>query len=182
LKLRLRNSIIAGRNVIVCTGFAVPQRRKQSKLLCVLSAFKASLQRTQRVSVFSVFSFSSPQRARRSRNLGGATTSPELVLQSNARPSSASTPCIHVILVLLWRRVIQEAIVTTENPGPETKTAGLCAHCKHVRTIRSDRGSVFYLCRRSSTGPTYPQYPRLPVLFCRGYEAQSPKAGLQGNE
>jgi hypothetical protein len=103
------------------------------------------------------------------------------VLQRIARPSSASTPCIRAILPLLWRRGIQEAILTTGNPCLDTNPAGLCARCKHVRTIRSDRGSVFYLCRRSSTDPTYPQYPRLPVLFCRGYEEQSPGAGTQGN-
>ena len=56
---------------------------------------------------------------------------------------------------------------------------GLCASCRHVRTIRSDRGSVFYLCRRSLTDPGYPQYPRLPVLFCRGYEAADSNAGVK---
>jgi hypothetical protein len=59
-----------------------------------------------------------------------------------------------------------------EDPCPDSNQAGLCARCRHVRPIRSDRGSVFYLCRRSLTDPGYPQYPRLPVLFCRGYEAE----------
>jgi hypothetical protein len=36
--------------------------------------------------------------------------------------------------------------------------------------MRSDRGSVFYLCERSLTDPAYPKYPRLPVLECAGYD------------
>jgi hypothetical protein len=58
--------------------------------------------------------------------------------------------------------------------GPEhqqlRKTAGLCADCLHARTIRADRGSVFFLCQRSALDPRYARYPRLPVLACRGYE------------
>jgi hypothetical protein len=47
---------------------------------------------------------------------------------------------------------------------------GLCASCKHVRRIESDRGSVFYLCELSKVDPRFPKYPRLPVLICAGYE------------
>jgi mannose-6-phosphate isomerase-like protein (cupin superfamily) len=50
------------------------------------------------------------------------------------------------------------------------KSAGLCAACAHVRIVRSDRGSSFYLCGLSSSDPRYPKYPRLPVLACAGYE------------
>jgi|SRR5215469_15672551 len=53
---------------------------------------------------------------------------------------------------------------------PEADCVGLCAHCTHVRRITSDRGSRFYLCRRSATDPSFPKYPRLPVVQCRGYE------------
>ena len=38
------------------------------------------------------------------------------------------------------------------------------------RIIRNDRGSIFLLCERALTDPTFPKYPRLPVLECRGYE------------
>jgi hypothetical protein len=34
----------------------------------------------------------------------------------------------------------------------------------------SDRGSVFYLCQLSKVDPSFPKYPRLPVLACAGYE------------
>jgi hypothetical protein len=47
---------------------------------------------------------------------------------------------------------------------------GLCAGCLHGRAIRSDRGSVFWLCRRSATDPRFPRYPLLPVLACAGFE------------
>ena len=36
--------------------------------------------------------------------------------------------------------------------------------------MHNTRGSVFSLCRRSRDDPTYPRYPRLPVLACRGHE------------
>lgn len=47
---------------------------------------------------------------------------------------------------------------------------GLCAGCHHGRTVRSDRGVVFWLCRRSATDPRFPRYPSLPVLACPGFE------------
>lgn len=47
---------------------------------------------------------------------------------------------------------------------------GLCATCSFMRQMTSDRGSVFYLCGRAASDPTFPKYPRLPVLQCAGYE------------
>jgi hypothetical protein len=55
----------------------------------------------------------------------------------------------------------------------EDDRIGLCAKCRHSRQIKSDRGSIFYLCRRSLTDPSFPKYPRLPVLHCSGFEAQA---------
>jgi mannose-6-phosphate isomerase-like protein (cupin superfamily) len=49
------------------------------------------------------------------------------------------------------------------------KPAGLCGGCVHVELIRSDRGSLFYLCKRSARDPRFAKYPRLPVLSCSGY-------------
>jgi hypothetical protein len=51
--------------------------------------------------------------------------------------------------------------------------AGLCATCRHVKENRSDRGAVFFYCRKSETDPTFRKYPPLPVLDCRGYERVS---------
>jgi len=72
--------------------------------------------------------------------------------------------------------------VTTDAHGPDSDLVGLCACCKHVRFIRSDRGSVFYLCRRSATDASYSQYPRLPVLVCRGYEAREKGASAKNDK
>ena len=58
----------------------------------------------------------------------------------------------------------------------ERRTAGLCADCCHMQRIESDRGSIFYLCRRSATDPEFPKYPRLPVLECRGYQRRTKEA------
>ena len=50
--------------------------------------------------------------------------------------------------------------------------AGLCDRCRHQQIVRTTRGSVFSLCRRSRAEPDrFPRYPRLPVLRCPGYEA-----------
>jgi hypothetical protein len=48
--------------------------------------------------------------------------------------------------------------------------AGLCAKCSYARIVRSDRDSVFYRCQRALTDASFPKYPRLPVLTCRGFE------------
>jgi len=67
-------------------------------------------------------------------------------------------------------RVILEG-VEPDLPRPkETSPAGLCADCRYMRLITSDRGSQFYLCGRSASDPSFPKYPRLPVVECRGYE------------
>jgi hypothetical protein len=52
--------------------------------------------------------------------------------------------------------------------------AGLCASCSYRKEIRSDRGSVFTLCRRGLTDTAWPKYPRLPVLRCGGFEPLPP--------
>lgn len=51
---------------------------------------------------------------------------------------------------------------------------GLCSVCRHVKVTMNRRGSAFYLCRRWSQDPSFPRYPGLPVLACRGFEPQSP--------
>jgi hypothetical protein len=56
-------------------------------------------------------------------------------------------------------------------PKPDPR-AGLCARCLHCRLVDSGR-SVFYLCGRALTDPTFRKYPPLPVLSCRGFEERS---------
>ena len=50
--------------------------------------------------------------------------------------------------------------------------AGLCAACKHSREVPAAK-STYVMCEVSRTDPTFPRYPRLPVLRCRGYELKS---------
>ncbi|MGA8104039.1 MAG: hypothetical protein WB869_17910 [Candidatus Acidiferrales bacterium] len=50
---------------------------------------------------------------------------------------------------------------------------GLCGRCVFAKKITSNRGSNFYLCRRSETDPGYPKYPPLPVIACPGFEAET---------
>ncbi|HEV2770124.1 MAG TPA: hypothetical protein VGV40_08095 [Solirubrobacteraceae bacterium] len=47
---------------------------------------------------------------------------------------------------------------------------GLCDRCAHQQVVTTTRGSRFSLCRRSRTDPSYPRYPRTPVLACAGFE------------
>ena len=48
------------------------------------------------------------------------------------------------------------------------RRAGLCATCRHLQVLRS-RKSAFVRCGRSDREPSFPRYPPLPVLACRGY-------------
>jgi len=57
----------------------------------------------------------------------------------------------------------------TPSPSPGAR-AGLCETCVHRQEVRNTRGSVFSLCLRSRTDPSYPRYPRLPVIACEGHE------------
>ncbi len=54
---------------------------------------------------------------------------------------------------------------------------GLCASCRHARTVTNRQGSRFWLCERSRSDPAYPRYPPLPVLRCRGFEPAAPATG-----
>jgi len=52
--------------------------------------------------------------------------------------------------------------------------AGLCARCAHVQIVTSDRGSRFFMCRRSLTDPRFRRYPPIPVIACVGFEERPP--------
>jgi hypothetical protein len=62
----------------------------------------------------------------------------------------------------------------------EAEGIGLCADCRFMRVMKSDRGSTFYLCERSTTDARFPKYPRLPVLRCAGYESLNTKGEPAG--
>jgi hypothetical protein len=64
-------------------------------------------------------------------------------------------------------------VVKNDEPRDSADRIGLCASCKFTRQIESDRGSVFYLCERSAIDASFPKYPRLPVLQCRGYDQKA---------
>jgi hypothetical protein len=55
---------------------------------------------------------------------------------------------------------------------PEAPLVGLCADCRHARTVATPR-SVFWLCTLAATDPRYPKYPRLPVLACDGHSPRT---------
>ena len=57
----------------------------------------------------------------------------------------------------------------TSGPPP-----GLCGSCRHSRVVSTARGSRFFLCELSTVDASFPRYPALPVLSCRGYEPGEP--------
>ena len=48
--------------------------------------------------------------------------------------------------------------------------AGLCDACREAERTGNRRGSQFILCGLSRRDPSYPRYPRLPVLECAGFK------------
>ncbi len=54
---------------------------------------------------------------------------------------------------------------------PPPSGGGLCPRCAHVRILRSDKGSVFYLCQLAQKDARFPRYPPQPVLACPGFRA-----------
>lgn len=48
-------------------------------------------------------------------------------------------------------------------------SAGLCAGCRFAEVVASSRSS-FLRCGRERFDPSFPKYPRLPVVACPGYE------------
>ena len=67
---------------------------------------------------------------------------------------------------------------------------GECGACRQAQVVRSARGAVFYLCRRSQSDARYPRYPALPRWQCAGYDPEplpavsepSPAADIQIRE
>ena len=52
----------------------------------------------------------------------------------------------------------------------ERRSVGLCFDCEHGREVESSHHTTFHLCQRSTTDSSFPRYPRLPVIECRGYD------------
>ena len=52
---------------------------------------------------------------------------------------------------------------------PAPQRASLCASCKHVRIITSNKGSTFTLCGLAKADPRFPKYPPQPLVECPGH-------------
>jgi hypothetical protein len=64
-------------------------------------------------------------------------------------------------------------VTETKDTAGEERRVGLCGDCLHSQRIQSARGSTFYRCKLADTDPTFPKYPRLPVVHCAGYIRQA---------
>ena len=52
---------------------------------------------------------------------------------------------------------------------PAELEIGLCRECWYSSMTGNRLGNVFLLCERSREDSSYPKYPRLPVLACKGF-------------
>ena len=56
-------------------------------------------------------------------------------------------------------------------PGSDQKArVGLCLGCRHARLVSARMNNHYYRCDRAAVDPSYPKYPRLPMLQCDGHE------------
>jgi hypothetical protein len=56
--------------------------------------------------------------------------------------------------------------MTDETPFPDS----LCHRCRHLRVVRSARGSAFLMCQE----PSLPRYSAQPIRACRGFAPPAP--------
>jgi hypothetical protein len=70
----------------------------------------------------------------------------------------------------------RESYHRADRMQPKLAIAGLCPNCEKARLIRTGHGSLFILCSRAEEDPSFPRYPRLPVVSCRGFEAKAETA------
>ena len=64
-------------------------------------------------------------------------------------------------------------VAEAEHPDRQPDRVGLCADCRFAQRVESMRASVFYRCEHSDVDPSFPRYPRLPVLHCTAYVPRS---------
>lgn len=55
------------------------------------------------------------------------------------------------------------------NRAKHIREMSLCHTCKYKSEVRSNRGSIFLMCKYSEINAAYPKYPPLPVLSCNAY-------------
>ena len=65
---------------------------------------------------------------------------------------------------------------------PSERPVSLCERCRHVRTIRSAKGSRFLLCELARARPELPKYPPQPVLRCAAFEAPASAVDAEAAE
>src|SRR6266567_6598226 len=102
-------------------------------------------------------------------NMGG----PGFQRQSVGLFRPASRFWLYRLPQLVWIRGILFTMAYEQSLTTDLDRAGLCSKCEWARVIKSDRGSTFLLCKRSTVDASFPKYPRLPVICCPGYEQKS---------
>lgn len=110
---------------------------------------------------------SAPEIARQAVAIGASALWLQLGVISEEAARIASDAGLRVVMD---RCTIQEHSRLIGMPFPTAEDAvGLCRECVHSRLVETPR-STFWLCGRAASDPSFPKYPRLPILACRGFE------------
>jgi predicted CoA-binding protein len=115
-----------------------------------------------------------PEVARQAVAIGASVLWLQLGIVSEEAAGIARAGGLLVVMdrcsIVEHRRLIGRAFPPARAEATEPiDRVGLCFHCRHARTVPTPR-STFWLCGRSANDPSFPKYPALPVLACRGYE------------
>jgi predicted CoA-binding protein len=72
-------------------------------------------------------------------------------------------------LIVEHERLVGRPFPAERPPAAAPDAVGLCRDCRHARQVPAT-DTTYWLCRRSSTDPSFPKYPPLPVRACRGFQ------------
>ena len=92
-------------------------------------------------------------------------------VDSRPAPRSVSPHAARRVRPDLGAGLSEEGNASVERDESAFPYGGLCARCRHVRVIRSAKGSTFTRCSLASSNPAFPKYPPQPVRVCSGFEA-----------
>jgi predicted CoA-binding protein len=132
----------------------------------------------QRVSLVDVFrrAEATPEIARAAVEVGARTLWLQIgVVNDEAARIAREAGLLVVMDRCLW--VEHDRLVgmpfAAASPATQPDPVGLCRDCRHAREVPT-RDTVYWLCRRSETDPSFAKYPRLPIRACRGFQWREP--------
>jgi predicted CoA-binding protein len=129
----------------------------------------------RRVDLVDVFrrAEATPEIARAAVEVGARTLWLQLGVINEEAAGIARTAGLLVVMdrciIIEHERLVGMPFPAERPPAAASDGIGLCRDCRHARQVPATN-STYWLCRRSSTDPSFPKYPRLPVRTCRGFQ------------